>query len=91
MAENCHPPLTGVLWLNVSEIVACGEKSVIVSSTYSIHGHWKYGGGGGGGGAQPFLTFFVTLNVKRTAVCPGPSFLLIGHALSASACTMYVH
>ena len=33
-----HPPLTG---LNAS---ACGEKSVVVSSTYNMHGHWKYGG-----------------------------------------------
>ena len=45
-----HPPLTGVLWLNASEIVDCGEKSVVVSSTHSIDGHWKYGG------AQPLLT-----------------------------------
>ena len=48
-----HPPLTGVLWLNASEIVACGDRSVVVSSTHSIDGHWKYGGGGGGGGSAP--------------------------------------
>ena len=50
IGDKCHPPLTGVLWLNASEIVACGDRSVVVSSTYSIHGHWKYGG------AQPLLT-----------------------------------
>ena len=57
--------MTGVLLLNLSEIVACGEKSVIVSSTYSIHGHLKWGGGGG---AQPLLTLKWTGSSMRESV-----------------------